>query len=325
MIWLAWRQHRKQGLFAVVGLAVLAALLVPTGISMHHTFTDSGLAECLRKLGTAEFLKPGADCDSLSSVFTNQYGTMATLGMLSVFLPLLVGLFWGAPLVARELEQGTHRLVWTQGVSRLRWALVKFGLVLAGTLIVSVCYALLLSWWLEPLSQAGQGRLAELNFDVQGVAPVAYTLYAVALGIFAGTVWRRVLPAMAAALIGFLALRFVLLLGVRAHFLPISERTYPVIGQIRPNSTLGDWIYSVGIKDASGKVVAANQQIQCAPAVAGNPNGPCAAFGPGAYNFQLYQPGGNFWPIQFIEAGLFTALAAVLLYLAIRQIRTRIA
>jgi hypothetical protein len=324
MMWLAWRQHRKQALFAAVGLAALAALVIPTGISMRNAFTDSGLAACLRGLGTTEFLR-GDGCDSLSDMFSGRYETLATLSMLFVFLPLLVGLFWGAPLVARELEHGTHRLVWTQGVSRMHWAGVKLGLVLAVTVVAAGGYALMVSWWLGPLNQAGQSRMAELSFDVQGIAPVAYTLFAVALGVFAGTVWRRVMPAMAAALVGFLALRLVVLVQLRGNFLPAHERTFPVIGQERPNPTLGDWTFSTGIKNAAGEVMSTGEQIQCGPAVAGRPDAICAPYGPGAYNFELYQPAGNYWPLQFIEAGLFTAVAAVLLFLAVRQIRSRIA
>ena len=45
--------------------------------------------------------------------------------------PALIGVFWGAPLVARELEAGTHRLVWTQSVTRTRWLATKLGLTAA--------------------------------------------------------------------------------------------------------------------------------------------------------------------------------------------------
>ncbi|MEU6431359.1 hypothetical protein ABZ860_36150 [Microbispora sp. NPDC046973] len=325
MIWLAWRQHRKQALAAVIGLLVLAALLVPSGIAMRGTFTDSGLARCLDALGSAEYLKPGSNCDALVNAFQSRYELPAALSMLLVFVPLLVGLFWGAPLVARELEQGTHRLVWTQGVSRMRWAAAKFGLVIASATVVATAYALLLSWWLEPLNRAGRVRLAELIFDVQGVVPVAYTLFAVGLGVLAGVIWQRVLPAMAATLAGFLVLRFAVLLQLREHFLPMKERTYPVVGGERPNPVRGDWTFASGVKNAAGDVVVAGQQIQCGAAVAGDPNGPCASFGPGAYNYQLYQPDSHFWPLQLIEAGLFTVLAIVLVLLAVRQLRSRIA
>src|SRR6266487_6585046 len=89
---------------------------------------------------------------------------------------VLVGLFWGAPLVAREIEHGTHRLVWTQGVSRQHWALVKFGLVGTATLSAAVVYGLGMSWWLTPLSQAGQARLGVFFFDMQGLVPIFLAL-----------------------------------------------------------------------------------------------------------------------------------------------------
>ena len=43
MIWLAWRQHRKQLLFTLLGFAALAALMIPIGLSMRHSFTELGL------------------------------------------------------------------------------------------------------------------------------------------------------------------------------------------------------------------------------------------------------------------------------------------
>jgi len=39
--------------------------------------------------------------------------------------PALLGIFWGAPLIARELETGTCRLAWNQSVTRTRWLTVK--------------------------------------------------------------------------------------------------------------------------------------------------------------------------------------------------------
>ena len=39
--------------------------------------------------------------------------------------PALIGIFWGAPLIARELETGTYRLAWNQSVTRARWIAVK--------------------------------------------------------------------------------------------------------------------------------------------------------------------------------------------------------
>jgi len=40
------------------------------------------------------------------------------LDFLVLAVPLLIGMFWGAPLISREFEAGTFRLAWTQGVTR---------------------------------------------------------------------------------------------------------------------------------------------------------------------------------------------------------------
>ena len=327
MMWLTWRQHRKQALFTAIGLAILAALMIPTGLTMHHMFNDSGLPGCVRAIGDAALVPNTTQaCGAAFTQFNSRFRTHGTVGVLFLFLPLLVGLFWGAPLIAREVEQGTHRLVWTQGVSREHWAAVKFGLVGGVALVVSIAYGLGMSWWLAPLSRSGQNsRFNTFLFDMQGIVPIGYTLFAVALGIFAGTVWHKVLPAMAVTLVGFAGLRIALTVLARPHYLTARTITYPLQNVTRqPNTYRGDWVLSTGIRDASGRMVAANTQVACPP----DPTGPGAAgcgtglgIEPGSYNWQLYQPAGRFWAFQGIETGIFLALAAVLMYLAIRRIR----
>ena len=333
MIWLTWRQHRVQVLFVVLGMAVIAALIVPTGLKMHSVFTDSGLAACLRRTGGTEFVAVGsgrsAGCGELANQFLARFGNLQPLAVLFAVVPLLVGLFLGAPLVAREVEHGTHRLVWTQGVSRLRWALVKFGLVAAAGLAIAVGYTLLLSWWIRPLNGANGSRFTVLIFDQQGIAPIGYTLFAVALGIFAGTVTHRMMSAMATTLAGFLAVRLVVAGWARPHFLAQRERTFPVTTEVEPNPLSGDWIIRTGIYDSSGTQVAANQQRTCLPESAAPAAPPPTAPRPegcqeGLYNLQVYQPAGRFWLFQTIETGIFVALAVVLIALAIHRVQRRI-
>ncbi|MDO3703016.1 transporter [Micromonospora sp. C28SCA-DRY-2] len=327
MIWLTWRQHRRQALFTLAGLAALAALLVPTGLAMRNRFADLGGPECVRQLARSE-LTPGVveSCNRAFDQFSNQYGAFNLVGVLFLVLPLLVGLFWGAPLVAREVEQGTHRLVWTQGVSRRRWAAVKFGLVGAGAAVAAAGYGLGMSWWLAPLTQAErQGRFDVFFFDMQGLVPVGYTVLAVALGIFAGTLWPRMLPAMGATLAGFLALRVALVEFARPHYMAARTRTFPVESDSpMPHQAHGDWVLANGVRDADGTMVAANAQIACPPGATGPTGGRCGAelgLEPGAYNWQLYQPADRYWAFQYIETGIFVALAALLLLLAVRRIR----
>jgi hypothetical protein len=349
MTWLVWRQHRQQALFAVLALAALAAFLVPTGIQMHTAFQRAGLDDCLPAAARVEFvhqgLGPNADqandrvraCQDRAGEFADRFGRLGTAGLLLWFLPLFAGLFWGAPLVAREVEHGTHRLVWTQGVSRRRWAVAKFGLMGGGVVLVAAGYALLVTWWRGPLDQATGQRFPWPLFDLEGPVLVGYTLFAVALGVFAGALTRKTLPAMAITLAGFLATRLPVGLLVRPRFLAPLERTFPVAGTAAPNQLSGDWILGAGVYDAQGTLRTGGTSGatfgDSAQAVCGTPpDAPpdpllqqCLAnYGPGAYNQEVFQPAERFWLFQTIETALFIALAVLLLLAAVHWVRRRI-
>jgi ABC-type transport system involved in multi-copper enzyme maturation permease subunit len=332
MIWLTWRQLRKQALYTVAALVALAALMLPTGLAMHNTLTNSGLGACLTKLGTAQLISGTIDCGPLREQFSNQYSGMTFIGILFVLLPALVGLFFGAPLVAREVEHGTHRLVWTQGISRRRWAFTKFGLIGAVTLVLAAAYALGMSWWFAPLVTAGDGRMGPVAFDVQGIAPIGYTLFAVALGIFAGTVSRKVLPAMGITLAGYLGVRVLIETLARPRFMTPETLSVPIqtVGQFNEfNPAAGDWVYAQGVINAVGRLVVPNSGISCAgPPPGASGDSGCGSdlvqqgLGPAPfYNWIQYQPDSRFWAFQGIETGIFLVLTGLLLYLAVRWIR----
>jgi hypothetical protein len=346
MTWLVWRQHRQQALFALLALAALAAFLVPTGLQMHNAFQRAGLDDCLPAAARVEFVRqglgPNADqandrvraCQDRAGEFAGRYGNRGMVGVLLWFLPLFAGLFWGAPLVAREVEHGTHRLVWTQGVSRRRWALVKFGLVGAGVLLLAACYALLVTWWRAPLDQATGQRFLWPLFDLGGPVLVGYALFALALGVFAGALTRKTQAAMAITLAGFLATRLPVGLLARPRFLAPLERTFPVAGTAAPNQLTGDWILGAGVYDAQGTLRTGGTSGatfgDSAQAVCGTPPDTppdplleqCLAnYGPGAYNLEVFQPAERFWLFQTIETALFAALAVLLLLAAIHWIR----
>ncbi|MGC4875882.1 ABC transporter permease [Micromonospora sp. DT43] len=323
MIWLTWRQHRKLAFYTLLGLAVLAAVLVPIGLSMRHTFADLGLAECLHPSALSE--AAAQTCDVSLRRFSDRYDKLNLVAVLLITLPVLVGLFWGAPLVAREVEQGTHRFVWTQGVGRTRWALVKFGLVGGAVVLLAAGYGLGVSWWVDPLTKAAhEGRLGVIVFDLQGIVPIGYTLFAVALGIFAGTIFKRMLPAMGITLAGFIGVRAAVEMLARPHYQPAKTQTFPIEGNGIPEGDRGNWVLAVGIRNPDGTMVAENTRIQCPPGGKGPDGRVCGAdlgLKPGAYNWEMYQPADRFWLFQGIETGIFVALAVLLLYLAIRRVR----
>ena len=246
MSWLIWRQHRQQALFGTATLGLLALLLLLTGLHMHSVFHDSGLGRCLTSRHP--------DCSNLQSAFESRFSTLRQLVPFFMVLPALLGLFWGAPLIGRELEQGTHLFVWTQGVTRSRWLTSKLAALLALTLLLTVSYALLISWWLGPLNRSTGDRFQPGIFDQQGLVPVAYAVFALALGIAAGAVLKRTMPAMAATLVGFVGLRLIVAGLVRRHFIaPVKSSYVPLPGADVTHP--GAWVFSQHTYDAAGRVV----------------------------------------------------------------------
>jgi hypothetical protein len=109
MIWLAWRQHRKQAMFTVVGFAVLAALMILIALSMRHTFADLGLPNCVRQMAQADVPPATRDaCDAAFHRFTNRYGSLNLVAVLLLILPMLVGLF------CRKASKGQNGRVLTR-------------------------------------------------------------------------------------------------------------------------------------------------------------------------------------------------------------------
>ena len=102
------------------------------------------------------------------------------------------------------------------------------------------------SWWSLPFDQLGN-RVGTANFGQRGIVPIAYALFALALGTLAGGVLRRTLPAMATTLAGFFLVRFAFQLAVRPHLLTTVTATLPntVFGQRdATGATSGRWIVS---------------------------------------------------------------------------------
>jgi ABC-2 family transporter len=308
VIWLSWRQMRAESVGLAIVLALLAVALVGTGIEMRGF--EGGLA-CLS-------VNAARSCGGQGD-FVRAFGTLFNLsGWLNV-IPLLLGIFIGAPLVAREVERGTHRLAWTQSVTRRRWVVVKVTGIVALAGLVGGVVVVLMTWWRQPWDLI-QSSFDGAGFDFEGVMPIAYSLFAVSLGVLAGTLIRRTLPAMAATLAGFLAVRLPIEFLLRPHFMtPITVLN---TGNAAPP---GAWILDAGLVDVHGNQVFESQAFQlCGPSLVQGPKlaGSCLARY-GIHSSLVYQPADRFWPFQFIEAGIYAALSVLLLSLVVVWIRRR--
>jgi hypothetical protein len=325
MIWVAWRQHRTQMLWGAAVVAAMALFLIPTGIGMSHQFTSSGLARCLRTVG--------ADCGDLSERFDSRYNGYAFLVPLFLLAPVLFGVFFGAPLIAREMDSGTYRLAWTQGVSRPRWLSTKLAVVVGAALAGSASLAYMVTWWSRPLITNGGSRFRPGIFDLRGVVPIAYAIFAVMLGVAIGTLIKKTLPAIGVTLVAFAGVRVGIEFFLRQHYMKAKTFTQS-LATIKgsPGPRGAPWVISDNTLDRLGHVVSRGGGIdfgylasRC-PAVASQgpfPQGPGAiAVVPGKMDpiaacvqhlglrdMTVYQPASRFWTFQWIEFAIFIALA----------------
>ena len=330
MTWLTWRQYRAQAAVGAALLAAFAVLLVITGLRMAAQF-HAAVGPCL----AANDCRWPADNLSLGS------GLIGFLVEFTLAVPAVLGMFIGAPLVAREVETGTAQFAWTQAVTRRRWLAVRVGWLLLAALAWGGAVAALVTWWSGPRNAAYLNAFNPGDFDVQGIMPVAYSLFAMALGIAAGALIRRVLPALGVTLGAYFGVRLISMGWIRQHYMAPVTATFGLDQKYYlPKGAF--WQLAQGFRGPSGPLALPNGgnisivgngfPLSDVPASCLTHGARGLAPGPqtlsclsqhGYTQYLTYQPAGRYWPFQFIEAGIFVALAAVLIAVTFAVINRR--
>jgi hypothetical protein len=268
----AWVQARSQTLILAVVLAVMAIVLAISGPHLVHLYSTT-VAGCSAR----------GDCPAAISQYLKNDNTLRNwLGVLVAAVPGILGVFWGAPMVARELEAGTFRLAWTQSVTRTRWLGVKLGLVGWATMTAAGLLSLIVTWWASPLDRAHMHIFN--TFDERDIVPVGFALFAFVLGVLAGLIIHRTLPAMAATLVAFVGARLAVTKWARPNLIsplhrsasitaasvvgygstsPFAASTVQLASPNLPNA----WIYSTRLVDSSGHGLTAAYLKTACPAV----------------------------------------------------------
>jgi hypothetical protein len=322
MISMTWRQHRAQLGLAALIMVALGCYLFIGGLQRREYANSIGLSACLAT--------HGGKCGGLVEAFSTRFGGLPAAFVLLAGVPLLAGIFLGAPLVAREVETGTHRLVWTQSVTRNRWMVTKLVALLAAVVLGTTALSFAFSWWIavvDRMSQAGYvntNRLNPIPFDLTGLVPVGAGIFAFALGTAAGALIRRSVPAIAATIGAYLAV-VLPLNALRYHIFPALMASGP-FGSA-PIVQPGAYTMATGYRDAAGHTVDFGALMRaCATPRDGNTVGlPLTCLEQKGFEFtQLYQPASRYWPLQWIEFSMYATAAALLLVLAIRWTTRRI-
>jgi hypothetical protein len=332
MVWVTWRQQRPTLISVPAILAAAAVFLWIAGLKIHHDW--AALIACHPFSSDA--------CQALNSNFNSTDWTMGnTLNIFMNLAPALIGAFAGGPVLARELETGTFRYAWTQGIGRVRWTVAKLVLlavVLAG---VAAAFSALFAWFFRPflIQQPFLTPLSGGVFSTRPVAFAAWTLVAFTIGACAGMLIRRIVPAIAVTLGVYTGLQLLAWLFLRVRY-PVSVVTSnsalfnnagggsnsAASGTANTPLTLSTWYTGRGGGPASQSAV--NQVLAEFPQ-----NGPPKTSGTlaqalaqhGITEWWRYIPVSKFWPMQFIEGGWLLVLSALLMAATVWLVRHRAA
>lgn len=308
MSWLVWRQHRFEILGLLIGAVLIAAALLYGADLATRIRAELGVDTCQPLPNT------NANCVNLSMQAAERMQPFRWLVILLFFVPAVVGSFVGGPLFARELERGTHRLIWTQGITRTRWGAAKlFSLLGVGALAASMVASV---GGLATTINGGWANVYQ-NFDLEGPAFVSYVLFAITVATFAGTLSRRILVGMFAGLLLFGIVRLGVLSELRPNYEPPVTVVYGASVPSPQSAVPADsWLVGIDFIDHTGRVVpwARVRSIQDASRPQGGrfPDFLEYMAQNDAYQRVRFQPADRYWRFQWTEGLLFLVLSGAL-------------
>lgn len=313
MTWLSWRQQRTETVLTAVLLAVLAAVVVPAALDAASAYSHYHVGACLNY----HIADP---CDlRLSNFIDHLGGIQGGLGYFNVLIGL-IGVALAAPLVW-DLENGTTAFAWTQSVTRRRWLTARVGIAVLTAVAAAGVYTLLLGWYVNPIN-AAYGPFWRSDFDVQGILPLAYALFALGLGLAFGAIWRRTGPAMISAFFAYGAARLWVDRSLRPNFLTPVSHTWPPHSY--PNLQQA-WQIKYFASNRAGHMFDPESQPgwwHCFHGQIGTttPDDYCDIKLGGGYTHAVYQPASRFWEFQGIEFALFAGAATLLIAFAVWRV-----
>ncbi len=273
LVWLTWRQHR----WTIIGTTTLALLTAITLV-----------------------LSGGGPAGSM--LMAGFYGLIVQLAFGAV-----IGMFWGAPLIARELEERTYFVAWGQDVTPVQW--VRGKLLLLGSV------AVVLGALVGTGDGFGGGQASWGVFEGSPLVQAGYAIFGLALGVFIGLLSRHVVTAMAATLVFYTFTRALVVVVVRDHYLP-AER---VVARWDSTAVIPNQALDLGGGFVGADLSPVGVAEQCAGLVV--PNSCMRRSNAAIGTYVDYQPIDRLGLFQFFEFLMFTALAAVLFALTFRLLR----
>jgi hypothetical protein len=322
MTWVAWRQQRATVLVLAAVTFVFGALMLYVRFDMQSFIAGNGLANCRTALETC-------GSNAATSTFREKFEAPAALllyGML--FLPLLIGMFLGAPLFSREYEQHTHLLVLSQSISRARWVFAKIGIATVAAVAAMLVLVALYGWMYDAAGDllAPPSDFSREVFEAQGVLPAVYAVFALVAGAGIGLLLRNTVATMGVTLVVFGIARYGVE-RIRPDFMAPQIAKQKLAGTEALATAPGpdgamDIHTMAGYVDTAGRFIersAAESQMQCEVA------GDAACVGRHGFVavYGTYHGPERYWPFQLIETGIFLTFAALVLGAGLYWLRSR--
>jgi hypothetical protein len=301
--------QRRIAILAVMGLiAALEVTLLFSGLQLRRHYAHLGLSGCAQPHIVT--------CPAQSSAFSGYASHWAAFIVLLSFTPAVLGGLVGAPLLAREYETGTYRLIWTQQAGRVRWLWGTLALFGSGLVLLTAIVGLTFFWWYTPLAGTTRGRLSPGHgYDAEALTMPAWTMVMFAFGVLAGALIRRTVPAMAATLAGWVGLFSMHWFVVRpAYLAAVIQPT----DQLRVADRLA-WSTDQWWTDPAGHRLDLSTYDALLQAHPTDASGWLNQHGYKAWT--AFQPDTRFWTFQLIDVAVL--LSAVLLALTILVVRHR--
>lgn len=282
MTWLSWRIERGKVLVGAALLVVAAVVLLTLNVG-------------------------GGPVEMASARIAVTIGPPA--------FAVIVAVFWGAPLVAREYEQRTYLILWSREHRASRWLALRVAHLLVPIVVLTLAVNMVTQMTLDRMRGSAQPGA---DYDLWPPLPLAAVLAGFALGVLVGVLVRKVVLSMGITLVAYAALRFFVGVVARPRLLPPLR----LIDTVAP---LGSIHVSGGYLDRDGAVLSVSSvQAQCIgqhPVVAAQD--PCLAAHGVAHSFVDIQPASRLADLRLVEFGGYAVLAVALVAAAWLVLRRR--
>lgn len=272
MTWLTWRIERVKVLVGAALVLIAAAVLLTLNVNGPVTMTGARVA---LTLGPPAFA-------------------------------VVVAVFWGAPLVAREYEQRTHLVLWSRDRSATRWLALRVAHLLLPIVVLTFVVNVVARLTLDRMR--GTAIQAMPDYDLWLPLQLATVIAGFALGVLVGVLTRNVVLSMGITLVAYAALRLYVGVIARPHLLPPLR----LLDKVRP---LDAMFVAGGYLDRDGNELAASAvQSVCVgehPVIAAQDQ--CLVAHGIVRSFVDIQPASRLTDLRLVEFGGYAVLAVALL------------